>query len=208
MRHVVAAEAIRSACRRGPLRDAAGGKRDGTARHRAPVPGRGEVIPGSVDRTDAASSTLAMIWSAALRHDETVVALGLEALDAAEPSGGFSAAWGLARVAAELIGRGRKLTVGVSTDEEAPSAPEARPATSSLRVEVVIDPQTALSPAGGGIVESTEIAASLLAAASRRDLSGALDLWRALDTASRAAMVCELVGLGLVALAEDIVPRA
>ncbi len=170
--------------------------------------GTGDVIARSVDRTDAASSTLAMVWSAALRHDETVVGLGLEALDAAEPSGGFGVAWGLARVAAELIGQGRRLTVGVSTDEPAPRPirPEGQ-RSAELRVELVIDVGAALSPGGAGIVESTELAASMLAAGSRRDVSGALELWRPLDLASRAAVVCELAALGLVALAEEIIPR-
>ncbi len=168
----------------------------------------GSVIARALDRTDAASSTLAMIWTAALRHDETVVALGLEALDAAEPSGGFAVAWGLARVAAELIGQGRSLVVGVSTDEPPPrpARPEG-PRSSELRVELVVDVDATLTPGGAGVVESTELAASLLAAGSRRDLSGALELWRPLDLASRAAVVCELAGLGLVALAEEIIPR-
>jgi hypothetical protein len=149
-----------------------------------------------------------MVWSAALRRDETVVALGLEALDAAEPSGAFGVAWGLARVAAELIGHGRRLTVGVSTEE--PDLHPVRPIgkrTSELRVELVIDVDATVTAGGAGLVESTELAASLLAAGSRRDASGALELWRPLDLASRAAVACELAGLGLVALAEETVPR-
>lgn len=173
-----------------------------------PTPTVSDVTARRADRTEAAASTVAMIWSAALRHDETTVALGLEAIDVAEPSAAFSIAWGLARVAAELVGQGRKLTVGVSTEGplQHPVRPAERP-SGELRVELVIDVATTRTPGGAAVVESTELAASLLAAASRRDSSGALELWRGLDLASRAAVVCELAGLGLVALAEEVVPR-